>query len=189
MPVSIAVERYGRGWRGYRDAGGAPRAVGGALLPQRRRSCQMAAGEGRLLAIEGTEGLVLDYARCCYPLPGDEIRGNVSVGRGIVVHRVDCRQAKARPQDRMPLAWSENVLGDYFTEIRVKAENRRGLLAEVTAEIAGAESSIENVQMPDRGGGEAIEMRFVLSVKSRTHLARVLRRIRRVTSVERVARD
>ena len=150
---------------------------------------QMTAGEGRPLAIEGTEGLVLDYAHCCYPLPGDEIRGNVSVGRGIVVHRVDCRQAKARPQDWVPLAWSENVLGDYFTEIRVKAENRRGLLAEVTAEIAGAESSIENVQMPDRAGGEAIEMRFVLSVKSRTHLARVLRRIRRIGSVERVTRD
>ncbi len=67
--------------------------------------------------------------------------------------------------------------------------NRRGLLAQVTAEIAGPESSIENVQMLDRAGGEAIELRFVRSVKNRTHLARVLRRIRRVGSVERVARD
>ncbi|TXG98064.1 MAG: bifunctional (p)ppGpp synthetase/guanosine-3',5'-bis(diphosphate) 3'-pyrophosphohydrolase [Nevskiaceae bacterium] len=148
-----------------------------------------AQADSRPLAIEGTEGLVLDYARCCYPIPGDEIRGNVSVGRGIVVHRVDCRHAKARPQDWVSLAWSENVQGDYLTEVRMKAQNRRGLLAAVTAEIAGAESSIENVQMPDRAGGDAIEMRFILSVKSRTHLARVLRRVRRVSGVERIGRD
>jgi guanosine-3',5'-bis(diphosphate) 3'-pyrophosphohydrolase len=148
----------------------------------------MAPGEGKPLAIEGTEGLALDYAGCCHPLPGDDIRGNVSVGRGIVVHRLECRHAKARPQDWIPLAWSENVLGDYLSEVRIQAENRRGLLADVTAEIAGAESSIENVQMPDRAGGEAIDMRFILSVKNRTHLARVLRRVRRIEGVERVTR-
>jgi GTP diphosphokinase / guanosine-3',5'-bis(diphosphate) 3'-diphosphatase len=146
------------------------------------------AGAGAPLAIEGTEGLVLDYARCCHPVPGDDIRGHVSVGRGIVVHRVDCRSIKARPQDWVPLAWSDNVQGDYLAELRVKAENRRGLLARVTTEIAEAESSIENVQMPDRAGGEAIEMRFIVTVKSRVHLARVLRRVRQVEGVESVRR-
>src|SRR3546814_4444880 len=68
------------------------------------------------LAIEGTEGLVLDYARCCYPLPGDELRGHVSTGRGIVVHRLDCRHARARPQDWVPLPWSESVQGDRSEE-------------------------------------------------------------------------
>ncbi|MGH8541908.1 MAG: RelA/SpoT family protein [Stenotrophobium sp.] len=145
-------------------------------------------GEGVPLAIEGTEGLVLDYARCCYPIPGDDIRGNVSVGRGIVVHRMDCAQIKARPQDWVPLVWSEKVQGDYLTELRLKAQNRRGLLAEVTGQIAGAESSIENLHMPDRAGGETIEMRVVLTVKGRVHLARVLRRLRRIDGVERVSR-
>jgi GTP pyrophosphokinase len=140
------------------------------------------------LAIEGTEGLVLDYARCCYPLPGDEIRGHVSVGRGIVVHRIDCRHARGRPQDWVPLTWSDRIQNDFFSEVRLKALNKRGLLAKVTAEIASAEASIENVQMPDRAGSEAVEMRFVLTVKNRVHLARVLRRLRRLEWVERVTR-
>ncbi len=88
----------------------------------------------------------------------------------------------------MPLAWSDKVQNDFLAEVRIKAQNKRGTLAQVTAEIANAESSIENVQMPDRAGSEAIEMRFVITVKSRVHLARVLRRLRRLEWVERVAR-
>lgn len=149
----------------------------------------VATGDAAPLAIEGTEGMVLDYGKCCHPLPGDDIRGNVSVGRGIVVHRMDCRHAKARPQDWVSLIWSDKVQGDFVAELRFKAENMRGLLARVTAEISAAEASIENVQMPDRAGGEAIELRFLITVKSRTHLARVMRRIRRVEHVERVTRS
>jgi guanosine-3',5'-bis(diphosphate) 3'-pyrophosphohydrolase len=145
-------------------------------------------GQGAALAIEGTEGLVLDYAKCCRPIPGDDIRGHVSVGRGIVVHRMECRHAKGRAQDWVPLTWSELVQGDFLAEVRLKAENKRGLLARVTTEIAAADSSIENVQMPDRLGGDAVEMRFMIGVKNRTHLARVLKRMRRVESVERVTR-
>ena len=144
--------------------------------------------EHHTLAIEGTEGLVLDYGRCCRPIPGDEIRGNVSVGRGIVVHRVDCHHAKARPEDWVPLVWSDKVLGDFLCELVLRAENKRGLLAHVTAEISNAEASIENVQMPDRAGGDAVEMRFMLAVKHRVHLARVMRRLRLIDGVERVAR-
>jgi len=140
------------------------------------------------LAIEGTEGLVVDYARCCRPIPGDDIRGNVSVGRGIVIHRIDCKHAKARPQDWVPLIWADKVLGDYLSEIRVHAQNQRGLLARVTAEITSSESSIENVQMPDRAGGETIEMRFIITVKSRVHLAHVMRRLHRLDGVEKVVR-
>jgi guanosine-3',5'-bis(diphosphate) 3'-pyrophosphohydrolase len=140
------------------------------------------------LAIEGTEGLVVDYARCCRPIPGDEIRGNVSVGRGIVIHRIDCKHAKARPQDWVPLIWADKVQGDYLSEIRVHALNQRGLLARVTAEISSSEASIENVQMPDRAGGETIEMRFIITVKSRVHLAHVMRRLHRLDGVEKVVR-
>ncbi|MCC2655772.1 MAG: bifunctional (p)ppGpp synthetase/guanosine-3,5-bis(diphosphate) 3-pyrophosphohydrolase [Panacagrimonas sp.] len=157
------------------------------LPPDSRESAQRS-GEHHTLAIEGTEGLVLDYGRCCRPIPGDEIRGNVSIGRGIVVHRVDCHHAKARPEDWVPLVWSESVQGDFVCELLLRAENKRGLLAQVTAEISNAEASIENVQMPDRAGGDAVEMRFVLTVKHRTHLARVMRRLRLIDGVERVAR-
>jgi RelA/SpoT family (p)ppGpp synthetase len=158
------------------------------FLPDQDLHATLKPGDAHPLAIEGTEGLVVDYARCCYPIPGDEIRGNVSIGRGIVIHRVECTQAKNRPQDWVPLVWSDKVQGDFLTDLTLHGENRRGLLARVTAEIAGAESSIENVQMPDRTGGDTMQMNFVITTRSRVHLARVMRRIRRVEGVERVTR-
>lgn len=157
------------------------------FLPESSRAA-IASKTGVPLAIEGTEGLVLDYARCCYPLPGDEVRGNVSVGRGIVVHRMVCRQSRARPQDWVPLIWSEHVQGDFLTEIKIKAKNRRGLLAEVTGQIAGVGSSVENLHMPDHHNDETVEMRIIITVKSRVQLARVLRRLRRIDGIERVTR-
>lgn len=143
------------------------------------------------LAVEGTEGLVVDYAKCCYPVPGDDICGYVSVGRGIVIHRLDCRHVQSRKggaQERVPLVWSPKVQGDFLAELHLKAENRRGLLASVAGEISGTESSIENVQMPDRAGSEAMELRFIITVRDRDHLARVIRRLRRLEPVQRVTR-
>lgn len=157
------------------------------FLPDNEAS-ETQSGESHALAIEGTEGLILDYGRCCRPIPGDEIRGNVSVGRGIVVHRIDCRDARAQPQDWVPLVWSPNIEGDYQCEIIMRSINKRGLLARTTSEIADAESSIENVQMADRAGSEAVQTKLTITVKSRVHLARVLRRLRRIDGVERVSR-
>ncbi len=149
-------------------------------------------GESVPLAVEGTEGLVIDYAKCCHPIPGDEICGYVSIGRGIVVHRLECKHVSARKgaaQERVPLIWAPSVQGDFLAELKLKAENRRGLLAGVAGEISGSGSGIENVQMPERGGGDtALEMRFVITVRDRVHLARVLRRLRRLEAVQRVIR-
>ncbi len=149
-------------------------------------------GESVPLAVEGTEGLVIDYAKCCHPIPGDEICGYVSIGRGIVVHRLECKHVSARKgaaQDRVPLIWAPSVQGDFLAELKLKAENRRGLLASVAGEIAAAGSGIENVQMPERGGSDAaLEIRFVITVRDRVHLARVLRRLRRLEAVQRVIR-
>lgn len=150
------------------------------------------AGDGPALAVEGTEGMVLDYGRCCFPLPGDDIRGHVSVGRGLIIHRAVCRQAvsgmRSAPQDWIPLVWSEEVVGNFAAELRVKALNERGALAAIAAEIAAAESSIENVQMSERHDDESADIRFVVSVRNRTHLARVLRRIRRLSVAARAHR-
>ena len=96
---------------------------------------------------------------------------------------------KGGPGERIALVWAEKVQGDFLAELKLKAHNRRGLLASVAGEISEAGSSIENVQMPDRSGSEeAVEMRFLITVRDRVHLARVIRRIRRVESVERVVR-
>ncbi|WP_043768740.1 RelA/SpoT family protein [Algiphilus aromaticivorans] len=150
------------------------------------------AGDGPALAVEGTEGLVLDYGKCCHPLPGDEIRGHVSAGRGLIIHRAVCKQSasgiRSAPQDWIPLAWSEEVEGHFSAELRVKALNERGALAAIAAEIAHAESSIENVEMKERHDDESADIRFVISARNRTHLARILRRIRRLAVVARAHR-
>ena len=143
------------------------------------------------LAVEGTEGLVLDYARCCHPIPGDEIRGHVSVGRGIVIHRMECKhaqEAKGAPQDWIALIWADHVQGDFLAELRVKGENKRGTLGRIATEISNADSSIENVNMADKVDTESADMRFVITVRDRDQLARVLRRIRRLDGVSRVIR-
>ncbi len=143
------------------------------------------------LAVEGTEGLVVDYGKCCRPVPGDDIRGHVSVGRGIVIHRVECAVAQPRKgtqQEWIPLIWADNVEGDFLAELRVKGENRRGVLASIAAEISGAESSIENVQMAEKVDSRASDMRFLITVKDRVHLARIMRRLRGLPVVARVTR-
>ena len=160
------------------------------FLPEQPQ--QVGHSESLPLAVEGTEGLVIDYAKCCRPVPGDDIRGLVSVGRGIVIHRLDCTHAqhtrKGAVQDWVELVWSEKVSGDYFAELRVQGENRRGVLARIAGEIAASESSIENVQMAERVDQQASDMRFLITVKNRVHLARVMRRIRRLEFIEKVVR-
>ena len=143
------------------------------------------------LAVEGTEGLVVDYAKCCRPVPGDDIRGHVSVGRGIVIHRIECAVAQPRKgtqQEWIPLVWAENVQGDFLAELRVKGENRRGVLASIASEISSAESSIENVQMAEKVDTRASDMRFLITVKNRVHLARIMRRLRGLPVVAKVMR-
>jgi RelA/SpoT family (p)ppGpp synthetase len=143
------------------------------------------------LAVEGTEGLVVDYGKCCRPVPGDDIRGHVSVGRGIVIHRVECTVAQPRKgtaQEWIPLVWADKVQGDFLAELRVKGENRRGVLASIAAEISGAESSIENVQMAEKVDTRASDMRFLITVRNRVHLARIMRRLRSLPVVARVMR-
>ena len=142
------------------------------------------------LAIQGTEQLVVEYAGCCRPIPGDPIRGHVSTGRGVVIHRVECQsgtQGRAAPLDWVSLTWADNVEGVFAVELRVQGENKRGVLARVATEIAAEDSSIDSVNMSDRTGDVA-DMRIVLTVRDRAHLARVIRRIRRIELVERVQR-
>ncbi|MGH8457884.1 MAG: RelA/SpoT family protein, partial [Nevskiales bacterium] len=152
-------------------------------------SATAATAEPQPLALEGTEGLVVEYARCCHPIPGDEIRGQVSVGRGLVIHRVECRDGarKQAEQERINLCWSEQVEGEFPVELRVQARNRRGTLARLAAQISEADCNIENVVIPDRGG-EIANVRFHIGVRDRRHLAQVVRRLRQLDNVERVTR-
>lgn len=141
------------------------------------------------LAVEGTEGLVVEFGKCCHPVPGDAIHGLVSVGRGLVVHRFGCKFSakKVRPSDRVELTWSGSVTGEYPVELRIQARNERGVLAKLTSKLADAGCNIDSVQSPERSGSIS-SIRFLVAVTDRGQLARLIRRLRRLSVVERVAR-
>ena len=146
--------------------------------------------DSRPLAIKGTEGTVVSYAKCCRPIPGDSILGFISVGRGIVIHRDNCKNTKeyrSRPDKWVDVQWDSDVKSNFPVDVRVDTENRRGVLATVAAAIAEMSVNIENVSMEDRDGSYS-SMNFTLSVKNRKHLANIIRRVRRIDSVVRMVR-
>jgi len=143
------------------------------------------------LAIRGTEGSVVTFAKCCHPIPGDPILGFVSAGKGIVIHLRGCknvREFRKNPERWVDLQWEKTVQGTYPVEIRVDTANQRGVLATVAATIADLKSNIENVSIEERDGRFSTLM-FTLSVKDRVHLANIIRRIRGIDSVVRIARS
>ncbi len=142
------------------------------------------------LAVQGTEGLVVEFAKCCHPVPGDAIHGQASVGRGLVVHRTGCAYSARRmaSNDRVELTWDAHVAGEYEVELRVTAANKRGLLASLSARFADADANIENVNFPERGGA-LLTIRFLIGVRDRHHLANVIRRVRRIPEVESIERS
>ncbi|WP_455375719.1 bifunctional GTP diphosphokinase/guanosine-3',5'-bis pyrophosphate 3'-pyrophosphohydrolase [Kaarinaea lacus] len=146
--------------------------------------------DSRPLAIKGTEGTVVSYAKCCRPIPGDSILGFISVGRGIVIHRDNCKNTKeyrSRPDKWVDVQWDSDVKSNFPVDVRVDTENRRGVLATVAAAIAEMSVNIENVSMEERDGSYS-SMNFTLSVKNRKHLANIIRRVRRIDSVVRMVR-
>ncbi len=133
------------------------------------------------IRITGAERGVLSFSNCCHPLPGDEIIGYLSSGKGIVVHRVECPnvvELRKSPERCVAIEWDRDVQGDYRAELRIEVINRPGVLATVAAAIAAANSNIENVEYVERDAAAATLL-FALEVKNRKHLAEVIRRVRR----------
>ncbi|RYD14163.1 MAG: bifunctional (p)ppGpp synthetase/guanosine-3',5'-bis(diphosphate) 3'-pyrophosphohydrolase [Lysobacteraceae bacterium] len=142
------------------------------------------------ILISGAERGVLSFGNCCHPLPGDEIFGYLSAGKGIVVHRVECPNApelRKVPERCVDIAWDVAVQGDYKVELRIEVTNKPGVLAQVAAAIAEAESNIENVEYKERDLTTATLL-FTIEVRNRRHLAGVMRRVRRLQVVTAVRR-
>jgi GTP diphosphokinase / guanosine-3',5'-bis(diphosphate) 3'-diphosphatase len=133
------------------------------------------------IRITGAERGVLSFANCCHPLPGDDIIGYLSPGKGIVVHRTECPnvvELRKSPERCVAIEWDRDVQGDYRAELRIEVINRPGVLATVAAAIAAADSNIENVEYVERDMAAATLL-FTIEVKNRKHLAEVIRRVRR----------
>jgi RelA/SpoT family (p)ppGpp synthetase len=145
---------------------------------------------GPELAIRGTEGVVVTYARCCRPIPGDPILGFLSAGRGITVHVSDCPNvAKFRkhPEQWIDVHWEERIEGVFPVNVRVEVKNQRGVLARVAAVIAELDANIDTVNIEERDGLNAA-IDFIIEVRDRVHLAAILRRLRALEPVIRINR-
>lgn len=145
---------------------------------------------GKPLPIKGTEGMVVSYAKCCKPVPGDSIVAHFSQGRGLVVHLSNCKnmndsQHSNRKQD---VQWSEHIEGEYQASIRVDMENQRGSLARLAATISDMSSNIEQVNQSEKDGFISTSV-FVITVRDRTHLARIMKRLRALQVVNRIWRN
>jgi guanosine-3',5'-bis(diphosphate) 3'-pyrophosphohydrolase len=142
------------------------------------------------ILIHGAEGVAVRLGNCCRPIPGDPIVGLIRKGQGLVVHTHDCLAiAKLRSErgNWIDVEWEPDITGMFEASIRVVAKNERGVLARLAAEIATSGANIVNVSM-DEDIGEATTLFFTLQVTDRIHLALILRALRRVPEVVRIAR-
>jgi len=142
------------------------------------------------LIIKGTEGLVLRFAKCCRPIPGDHIGGLIKIGFGIEVHLLHCpllEKYHHQTDKYVPLSWEEHIEGDFSVDLSVDLVNRRGSLASLTLAISEAESNIENIRAQESDRNH-FHVDITISVRNRSHLARILRKIRKRRDVIRVVR-
>jgi guanosine-3',5'-bis(diphosphate) 3'-pyrophosphohydrolase len=142
------------------------------------------------LSIKGTEGLVISFPKCCYPIPGDPIHGFVTSGRGIVIHRQTCKniaEYRNHQEKWIQVEWEADIEREFQVMIRLNSSNQRGVLANVAATIADAGANIEKVEMMERDDRYAYQ-KFTIDVKDRIHLANVIRKIRSIKSVSQITR-
>tara|TARA_B100000530_G_scaffold250033_1_gene164405 strand:- start:1115 stop:3304 length:2190 start_codon:yes stop_codon:yes gene_type:complete len=141
-------------------------------------------------AILGSEGMVMNYAKCCHPIPGDPIVGHISSGRGMVIHTEDCiniAEIQDNPDKCVAVTWDPNVEGEFSVEFRVELENQRGIIATLATTITGVEANIEKISTVERDARFSI-VNLSLNVKNRVHLARVMKRVRLIKAVSKVTR-
>ena len=142
------------------------------------------------LAIRGSEGMVMNYAKCCHPIPGDPIVGHISSGRGMVIHTDECNniaEIRDNPEKCVAVSWDPNVEGEFSVELRVELENLRGIIATLATTITGAEANIEKISTVERDA-RFIIVNLSLNVRNRVHLAHVMKRVRLIKAVASVTR-
>ena len=152
---------------------------------------QPAPGKLGSLTLRGVEGVAIQYAKCCRPIPGDSIVGQFRRGQGLLVHTRDCVTLKKQHLDATELVdveWATDVQGVFEAGIRILVADRRGLLAELAMAIADADANIDTVSMERPDGSDVLAMFFGVQVRDRRHLAQVLRGLRHIGDVKRAQR-
>jgi GTP diphosphokinase / guanosine-3',5'-bis(diphosphate) 3'-diphosphatase len=145
-----------------------------------------------LVVVDGSEGTSMQLAACCRPIPGDEIVGYLGRGEGLVLHTAEChvgkRLAERDPEHWMAVEWADEPTRAFETAVTVMVRNGQGVLAQVASAVSAAQADITHIEMGEDRAGETAELRLLLTVRDRLHLAEVLRTVRRGPAVQRVWR-
>ncbi|HEX5362694.1 MAG TPA: bifunctional (p)ppGpp synthetase/guanosine-3',5'-bis(diphosphate) 3'-pyrophosphohydrolase [Gallionella sp.] len=142
-----------------------------------------------VVTIQGTEGMAVQFAKCCCPIPGDPVIGVIKSGQGLVVHTHDCpslRRGRSGSEQWLDVVWDKNISRSFEISIKLIVANQRGVLAKIAAAISDAESNISNVNFINEG--EYTALNFTLEVNNRLHLANIMRSLRKVPEVVRIIR-
>jgi guanosine-3',5'-bis(diphosphate) 3'-pyrophosphohydrolase len=162
------------------------------LLP-RDDSLHPEASKPAALVIRGTEGMAIQLAPCCHPIPGDSIIGSIRKGQGLVIHTHDCpairKSRSIEPQKWIDVEWEPEPGKLFNVSIRITAKNARGVLGRIATSISEIGSNIENVSMEEQNPGLYTVLHFIVQVSGRVHLAQLLRGLRRIPEVVRIARE
>ena len=146
--------------------------------------------ESHPLVIKGTEGMVVNFPKCCLPIPGDKILGFVTTGRGIVIHHQSCpnvTEFRNHPEKWITVQWEPDITGSFQTNITIEVTNQRGVLAKLASAISEEQANIVHVEMKDRDD-RYTTLKFVIEVRDRIHLARIMRKVRNINNVSRLFR-
>jgi GTP pyrophosphokinase len=144
------------------------------------------------ITIRGSEGMAVQFAQCCRPIPGDPILGFINKDKGLVIHTHDCpaiRKFRLDPDKWLDVEWDPDSKRLFKVNLKLAVANQRGVLAKIAAGIADAGSNIDNVSMEDPDENAAYtNMLFTVQVENRIHLADLMRRLRKIPEVARISR-
>jgi GTP pyrophosphokinase len=143
------------------------------------------------ITIRGTEGLAVQFAPCCRPIPGDPIIAQIKKGQGLLVHTHDCPAIHPfhfDPEKWVDVQWDPSPDRLFDVNARLTAQNTRGVLARLAAEVSEADSNIDHIETEQRASQAYTTLVFTIQVKNRMHLAHVFRRLRRIPEVVRIQR-
>lgn len=152
---------------------------------------QSSSSSGRKLPIKGADGVLLTFAKCCRPIPGDPIIAHVSPGKGLVIHHESCRNIRGyqkEPEKFMAVEWDKDIEQEFIAEIKVDMFNHQGALANLTAAINATASNIQSMNTEEKDG--RVYSAFIrLTTRDRVHLANIMRKIRIMPDVIKVNRN
>jgi len=146
-------------------------------------------GSSRGVRIQGLDNLMVRYSQCCQPVPGDEVVGYITRGRGISIHRTDCPNVlnlSENPERRVEIVWETDAADRFFVRLIIEGDDRRGLLSEIAAAITRTGTNIGSAEIKSNQGG--MTGAFVVEVQNLSHLRKVMRAIRGVPGVLGVER-